>query len=89
MSVLNAFLHTGADQFLRYTDSTDDAAFASLMHGTLSRGSAVVVWSVLNAVWRRKNREASPWRDRPVGESLALFEDMRRGLVDEGKATLR
>ncbi|KAL3147384.1 hypothetical protein ABBQ32_002862 [Trebouxia sp. C0010 RCD-2024] len=37
----------------------------------------------------RKNREASPWRDRPVGESLALFEDMRRGLVDEGKATLR
>ena len=37
----------------------------------------------------RKNREPSPWRDRPVAESLALFEDMRRGLVDEGKATLR
>ncbi|KAL3136316.1 hypothetical protein ABBQ38_005580 [Trebouxia sp. C0009 RCD-2024] len=37
----------------------------------------------------RKNREASPWRDRPVAESLALFEDMRRGLMDEGKATLR
>lgn len=32
---------------------------------------------------------ASPWRDRPIAESLALFEDMRRGLVDEGKATLR
>lgn len=31
----------------------------------------------------------SPWRDRPVNESLKLFEDMRRGLIDEGKATLR
>ena len=37
----------------------------------------------------REKREPSPWRDRPVAESLALFEDMRRGLVDEGKATLR
>ena len=37
----------------------------------------------------RKNREPSPWRDRPIDESLALFEDMRRGLVDEGQATLR
>lgn len=43
----------------------------------------------MNVVWYRKNREASPWRDRPVAESLALFEDMRRGLMDEGKATLR
>jgi glutaminyl-tRNA synthetase len=31
----------------------------------------------------------SPWRDRPISESLNLFEDMRRGLVEEGKATLR
>ncbi|DBA66182.1 hypothetical protein WJX79_006574 [Trebouxia sp. C0005] len=37
----------------------------------------------------RKHREPSPWRDRPIAESLALFEDMRRGLVDEGQATLR
>lgn len=37
----------------------------------------------------RERREPSPWRDRPVQESLQLFEDMRRGLVDEGKATLR
>ena len=37
----------------------------------------------------REKREPSPWRDRPVAESLALFDDMRRGLVDEGKATLR
>lgn len=31
----------------------------------------------------------SPWRDRPIAESLKLFEDMRRGLIEEGKATLR
>lgn len=31
----------------------------------------------------------SPWRERPISESLKLFEDMRRGLIEEGKATLR
>lgn len=31
----------------------------------------------------------SPWRDRTVSESLKLFEDMRKGLIEEGKATLR
>lgn len=31
----------------------------------------------------------SPWQNRPIEESLALFEDMRNGLIDEGKATLR
>ncbi|GFR51525.1 hypothetical protein Agub_g13941 [Astrephomene gubernaculifera] len=37
----------------------------------------------------REKREPSPWRDRPIEESLRLFDDMRRGLVEEGKATLR
>lgn len=37
----------------------------------------------------RERREPSPWRERPIAESLALFEEMRRGQVDEGKATLR
>jgi glutaminyl-tRNA synthetase len=37
----------------------------------------------------RKALEPSPWRDRPIAESLSLFENMRRGLVDEGAATLR
>jgi glutaminyl-tRNA synthetase len=37
----------------------------------------------------RQQKKNSPWRDRPVAESLKLFEDMRLGLVDEGKATLR
>ncbi|KAG9510490.1 putative glutamine--tRNA ligase, partial [Fragariocoptes setiger] len=35
------------------------------------------------------NPPPSPWRDRPINESLQLFEDMTNGLVDEGQATLR
>jgi len=31
----------------------------------------------------------SPYRDRPIKESLALFESMKRGEVEEGKMTLR
>ena len=31
----------------------------------------------------------SPWRNRPIEESLQLFEDMKNGKIDEGKATLR
>jgi glutaminyl-tRNA synthetase len=31
----------------------------------------------------------SPWRDRPVEESLRLFEAMRNGAFEEGQATLR
>ncbi|KAK2635199.1 hypothetical protein Ddye_029991 [Dipteronia dyeriana] len=37
----------------------------------------------------REKKMNSPWRDRPVAESLKLFEDMRNGLIEEGKATLR
>lgn len=37
----------------------------------------------------REKMMNSPWRDRPTNESLKLFDDMRRGLIDEGKATLR
>nr|CAG4634624.1 EOG090X01EL [Alona affinis] len=31
----------------------------------------------------------SPWRDRPIEESLQLFEGMKNGLFEEGEATLR
>lgn len=31
----------------------------------------------------------SPYRDRPIEESLQLFEDMKNGKIDEGNATLR
>ncbi|KAG8037011.1 hypothetical protein G9C98_004333 [Cotesia typhae] len=35
------------------------------------------------------NPPPSPWRERPISESLRLFEDMKNGLLDEGEATLR
>uniref|UniRef100_A0A3Q2FTC3 Glutamine--tRNA ligase n=1 Tax=Cyprinodon variegatus TaxID=28743 RepID=A0A3Q2FTC3_CYPVA len=35
------------------------------------------------------NVPPSPWRDRPVEESLVLFERMKKGMFSEGEATLR
>ncbi|XP_033354259.1 probable glutamine--tRNA ligase isoform X2 [Bombus vosnesenskii] len=35
------------------------------------------------------NPPPSPWRDRPISESLQLFHDMKDGLLEEGEATLR
>ncbi|XP_623880.1 probable glutamine--tRNA ligase isoform X2 [Apis mellifera] len=35
------------------------------------------------------NPPPSPWRNRPISESLQLFEDMKSGLLEEGEATLR
>jgi glutamyl/glutaminyl-tRNA synthetase len=35
------------------------------------------------------NPPPSPWRERPMDESLRLFEDMRKGKLAEGEATLR
>ncbi|RNA15970.1 glutamine--tRNA ligase [Brachionus plicatilis] len=35
------------------------------------------------------NPPPSPWRERPIEESLKLFEDMRKGKFDEGEITLR
>lgn len=35
------------------------------------------------------NIPPSPWRERPVGESLVLFDRMRKGMFAEGEATLR
>ncbi|KAK2979963.1 hypothetical protein RJ640_017978 [Escallonia rubra] len=37
----------------------------------------------------REKKLNSPWRDRPIKDSLKLFDDMRRGMIEEGKATLR
>ena len=37
----------------------------------------------------RENRIPSPWRDRPIEESLYLFDCMRKGMFEEGEATLR
>ncbi|XP_019085766.1 PREDICTED: glutamine--tRNA ligase, cytoplasmic-like isoform X1 [Camelina sativa] len=37
----------------------------------------------------REKKINSPWRERPIEESLMLFDEMRRGLIEEGHATLR
>lgn len=37
----------------------------------------------------RERKMNSPWRDRPIEESLRLFDEMKKGMIDEGKATLR
>ncbi|KAI3856380.1 hypothetical protein MKX03_034462 [Papaver bracteatum] len=37
----------------------------------------------------RENKRNSPWRDRPIEESLKLFNDMKMGLIEENKTTLR
>ena len=39
--------------------------------------------------YKEGSKAASPWRDRPIEESLRLFDDMRKGKFDEGAATLR
>ncbi|XP_078066146.1 glutamine--tRNA ligase [Mustelus asterias] len=35
------------------------------------------------------NPPPSPWRDRPIEESLILFAEMRKGMFAEGEVTLR
>ncbi|CAI9096164.1 OLC1v1032248C1 [Oldenlandia corymbosa var. corymbosa] len=37
----------------------------------------------------REKKMDSPWRDRPIEESLKLFDEMKQGRIEEGKATLR
>ncbi|GAA0153183.1 aminoacyl-tRNA synthetase [Lithospermum erythrorhizon] len=37
----------------------------------------------------REKKMNSPWRDRPSEESLRLFREMKLGMIEEGKATLR
>lgn len=37
----------------------------------------------------REKKMNSPWRDRPITESLRLFDEMKQGKIEEGKATLR
>ncbi|CAH3145871.1 unnamed protein product [Porites evermanni] len=54
----------------------------------IKRGDAYVCHQEYEEI-KGYNPPPSPWRDRPIEESLRLFEDMRKGKIDEGKATLR
>lgn len=54
----------------------------------IRRGSAYVCHQETEEI-RGHNPPPSPWRDRPILESLQLFEDMKKGKFAEGEATLR
>ncbi|XP_077181034.1 glutamine--tRNA ligase [Paroedura picta] len=54
----------------------------------IQRGEAYVCHQKVEEI-KGHNPPPSPWRDRPVEESLLLFEDMRKGKFAEGEATLR
>ncbi|XP_074645697.1 glutamine--tRNA ligase-like [Tubulanus polymorphus] len=54
----------------------------------IKRGHAYVCHQTADEM-KGFNPPPSPWKDRPIDESLQLFEDMRSGKVEEGKATLR
>ncbi|XP_003217895.3 glutamine--tRNA ligase [Anolis carolinensis] len=54
----------------------------------IRRGHAYVCHQKVEEI-KGHNPPPSPWRDRPVEESLLLFEDMRKGKFAEGEATLR
>eukprot|EP00049_Salpingoeca_infusionum_P023737 m.13685 g.13685 ORF g.13685 m.13685 type:complete len:806 (+) comp5979_c0_seq2:523-2940(+) len=55
----------------------------------IRRGGAYICHQDVSEIKGYESREYSPWRERPIEESLKLFEDMKNGLIDEGKATLR
>jgi glutaminyl-tRNA synthetase len=56
----------------------------------IRRGKAYVCHQTGDEIKKgRENMEESPYRNRPMEESLRLFEDMRKGKFAEGEAILR
>ncbi|XP_068108759.1 glutamine--tRNA ligase [Hyperolius riggenbachi] len=54
----------------------------------IKRGHAYVCHQKVEEI-KGHNPPPSPWRDRPVEESLLLFDGMRKGKFAEGEVTLR
>ncbi|XP_026517755.1 glutamine--tRNA ligase-like, partial [Terrapene carolina triunguis] len=54
----------------------------------IRRGHAYVCHQRVEEI-KGHNPPPSPWRDRPVEESLLLFEGMKKGKFEEGEVTLR
>ncbi|KAF8372058.1 qars-1 [Pristionchus pacificus] len=54
----------------------------------IEKGLAFVCHQTVEEM-RGQDQKASPWRDRPVHESLRIFQDMKNGKLEEGDATLR
>jgi len=56
----------------------------------INRGLAYVCHQTPDEIEEsRKHHTDSPFRNRPIEENLSLFEDMKNGKFEEGKATLR
>lgn len=56
----------------------------------IKRGKAYVCHQTKEEISQyREQRKPSPWRDRPIEESLSLFTQMQQGRFEEGEATLR
>jgi len=56
----------------------------------IKEGKAYICHQTKEEMKRSKEaKEDSPWRNRPIEESLKLFEDMRKGKFAEGEAMLR
>ncbi|XP_048462236.1 glutamine--tRNA ligase isoform X2 [Rhincodon typus] len=54
----------------------------------IKRGQAYACHQKVDEI-KGHNPPPSPWRDRPIEESLILFEEMRKGMFAEGEVTLR
>lgn len=54
----------------------------------IEKGKAFVCHQTVDEM-RGQDQKPSPWRNRPIHESLQLFQDMKNGKLDEGEATLR
>ncbi|XP_053576782.1 glutamine--tRNA ligase [Bombina bombina] len=54
----------------------------------IRRGHAYVCHQKVDEI-KGHNPPPSPWRDRPIEESLLLFEGMKKGKYAEGEVTLR
>ncbi|CAF0733153.1 unnamed protein product [Brachionus calyciflorus] len=54
----------------------------------IKRGKAYICHQK-NEEIKGHNPPPSPWRERPIEESLKLFEDMKKGKFEEGEITLR
>ncbi|KAG6715074.1 hypothetical protein I3842_05G231900 [Carya illinoinensis] len=84
----NGYLHIGHAK-ITYTSDYFQELY-NLAVELIRRGRAYVDHQTPDEIKEyREKKMNSPWRDRPVAESLKLFDDMRKGLIEEGKATLR
>ncbi|GMT24399.1 hypothetical protein PFISCL1PPCAC_15696, partial [Pristionchus fissidentatus] len=54
----------------------------------IEKGLAFVCHQTVEEM-RGQDQKPSPWRERPIKESLQLFQDMKNGKLEEGEATLR